>query len=54
MFFVFLIILALMIGTSLAFQVGVNSRLRVWLGDPTQAALVSFATGTLALARTPS
>jgi len=49
MFFVFMIVLALLIGASLAFQIGVNSRLRVWLGDPTQAALVSFAAGTLAL-----
>src|SRR5688500_15584377 len=49
MFFVFLVILALLIGASLAFQIGVNARLRVSLGDPAQAALVSFATGTLAL-----
>ena len=50
MFLVFLIVLALLIGASLAFQIGVNARLRVSLGDPSQAALVSFATGTIALA----
>jgi transporter family-2 protein len=49
MIFIFMIILALLIGATLAIQIGVNARLRVELGDPTQAALVSFATGTLAL-----
>ncbi len=43
-------ILALLAGASVALQTGVNSQLRILLGNPFQAGLVSFAVGTLALA----
>jgi transporter family-2 protein len=42
--------MALLAGTAIALQTGVNSQLRVWLGNPMQSALVSFAVGTIALA----
>lgn len=45
-----LILLALLAGTSISLQTGVNAQLRSWLGNPMQAALISFAVGTAALA----
>jgi transporter family-2 protein len=45
-----LIPLTLLAGALLSVQAGVNTRLRVALGDPGLAALVSFLVGTLALA----
>ena len=47
---VLLIILALLAGTAVALQTGVNSQLRLNLGNPFQAGLISFAVGTIALA----
>ena len=44
------ILLALLAGTSVALQTGVNTQLRIGLGNPFQAGLVSFAVGTIALA----
>jgi transporter family-2 protein len=44
-----LVIVALGIGVFLPLQAGINAELRVWLGHPLQAALVSFFVGTLAL-----
>ena len=41
--------LALLSGAALAVQVGLNNGLRERMGHPVQAALISFATGTLAL-----
>lgn len=41
--------LALMIGLLLPFQAGVNAKLRIYVGHPLQAALISFAVGTAAL-----
>lgn len=41
---------AMVAGTVLPLQAGINMRLRHALGDPVMAALVSFAVGTLALA----
>jgi transporter family-2 protein len=43
-------IIALLAGTAVALQTGVNSQLRGFVGNPFQAGLVSFAVGTLALA----
>jgi transporter family-2 protein len=43
------IVVALGCGAALAIQVGTNSTLRAWLGNPILAALVSFSIGTLAL-----
>ncbi len=45
-----LVILALVAGAFMPVQAGVNAKLRLVLGDPVLAALVSFAVGTLALA----
>lgn len=45
----FYIALALMAGTFLPLQAGINSQLRVQLGGPALAAFVSFAVGTSAL-----
>ncbi|MDF1505573.1 DMT family transporter [Roseisolibacter sp. H3M3-2] len=45
-----LIPLTLLVGALLALQAGVNTQLRVALGDPGLAALVSFLVGTLSLA----
>jgi transporter family-2 protein len=44
-----LVFLALGVGVFLPLQAGINSELRVWLGHPLQAALISFLVGTLAL-----
>jgi transporter family-2 protein len=44
-----LALVALVIGIALPLQAGINAELRVWLGHPLQAALVSFTAGTLAL-----
>ena len=45
----FLVLLAMCVGIALPLQAGINAELRVWLGHPVQAALVSFSAGTLAL-----
>jgi transporter family-2 protein len=45
----FLVLIALTVGVVLPAQAGINAQLRVWLGHPIQAALVSFAVGTLVL-----
>jgi transporter family-2 protein len=45
-----LVPLTLLVGALLALQAGVNTQLRVALGDPGLAALVSFLVGTLVLA----
>lgn len=45
-----LIAITLVVGALLALQAGVNTQLRVGLGDAGLAALVSFAVGTAALA----
>ena len=45
-----LIPLTLLVGALLALQVGVNTQLRVGLGDAGLAALTSFVVGTVALA----
>jgi len=47
---ILLILMALLAGTAIALQTGVNAQLRSWLGNPMQAALVSFIVGTLSLA----
>ncbi|MEJ7577412.1 MAG: DMT family transporter [Pyrinomonadaceae bacterium] len=47
---ILLFALALLAGAATALQIGVNSQLRVGLGNPFQAGLVSFAVGTIALA----
>lgn len=47
---ILLFILALLAGTSVALQTGINSQLRAGLHNPFQAGLVSFAVGTFALA----
>lgn len=44
-----LVVVALGIGVFLPLQAGINAELRLWVGHPLQAALVSFAVGTLAL-----
>jgi transporter family-2 protein len=44
------IIIALLSGAAVAMQTGVNSQLRVYLNNPLQAGLISFAVGTLVLA----
>lgn len=44
------IVIALLSGAAAAVQTGVNSQLRVYLNNPLQAGLVSFAVGTLVLA----
>lgn len=41
-------ILALAAGAAMSFQVVVNAKLRIHLGEPMQASLVSFAVGTAA------
>jgi transporter family-2 protein len=38
------------VGLSVSVQAGINAQLRTFLGSPVQAALVSFLTGTVALA----
>jgi bacterial/archaeal transporter family-2 protein len=45
----FYIILALVAGACAPTQAGINAQLRVVTGDPTLAALISFAVGTLSL-----
>ncbi len=45
-----LVLLALGLGVLLPIQAGVNAQLRVTLGEPISAALVSFLVGTAALA----
>ncbi|WP_449243296.1 DMT family transporter [Desulfovibrio sp.] len=45
-----LVFVALLAGAFMPVQAGINARLRLTLGTPEQAALVSFAVGTLALA----
>ena len=45
----FLVLLAMCVGVALPLQAGINAELRLWLGHPVQAALVSFSAGTLAL-----
>jgi len=44
-----LVFVALGIGVFLPLQAGINAELRVWIGHPLQAALVSFVVGTVAL-----
>lgn len=44
-----LLLWALLIGVSITLQSGVNTQLRVLLGNPFQAGFISFAVGTLAL-----
>jgi transporter family-2 protein len=44
-----LTLFALAIGMLLPLQAGVNSQLRLWIGHPVLAALVSFAVGTVVL-----
>jgi transporter family-2 protein len=44
-----LLALALAAGGLMPLQAGINARLKLYLGDPAWAALVSFAVGTLAL-----
>lgn len=46
----FLIPLALGIGVAMAFQTAINTQLREYLNSPTQAAFLSFLTGTIILA----
>ena len=46
-----LLLLAFGAGCCLPVQAGINTLLRRFLGEPMQAALVSFAVGTLALMR---
>ena len=45
----FYVIFALLAGAGMPLQAGINLRLRQSLGEPTLAALVSFAVGTLCL-----
>lgn len=45
-----LLLLAMVVGLLLPIQAGVNAQLRIALGDPLAAALVSFLVGTLGLA----
>ncbi len=45
----FFLLLALAAGACAPTQAGINSQLRVFTGDPTLAALISFAVGTLSL-----
>jgi transporter family-2 protein len=45
----FLVLIALTVGVVLPAQAGINAQLRIWLGHPIQAALVSFTVGTLVL-----
>ncbi|MFW5837442.1 MAG: DMT family transporter [Desulfovibrionaceae bacterium] len=45
-----LLALAFVAGGLMPVQAGINARLRLFLGDPAWAALISFAVGTLALA----
>lgn len=40
---------ALLIGVSITLQSGVNTQLRILLGNPFQAGFISFAVGTIAL-----
>lgn len=47
---VLLILMALLAGTAIALQTGVNAQLRNCLGNPMQAALISFLVGALSLA----
>ncbi|MBT5414202.1 MAG: EamA-like transporter family protein, partial [Rhodospirillaceae bacterium] len=42
--------LALAIGAAIMFQAGINSQLSAVTGSPVSAALISFSTGTVALA----
>ena len=44
-----LLFVALGVGVFLPLQAGINAELRIWIGHPLQAALVSFVVGTLAL-----
>jgi len=44
-----LVSIALSIGIVLPMQAGINAQLRVWVGHPIHAALISFSVGTLAL-----
>ncbi|HKV76099.1 MAG TPA: DMT family transporter [Gemmatimonadales bacterium] len=45
-----LLVAAILVGMGLPLQAGINAQLRLGLGHPLLAALVSFAVGTLALA----
>lgn len=45
-----LLLAALLVGMGLPLQAGINAQLRIGLGHPLLAALVSFAVGTVALA----
>ena len=40
---------AVLAGSGLAVQAGLNAQLRIWLNHPVMAALISFMVGTLAL-----
>jgi transporter family-2 protein len=44
-----LVVIALGIGVFLPLQAGINAELRIWIGHPLSAALVSFGVGTAAL-----
>jgi len=44
-----LLVLALLVGSLLPFQAGINATLRRCLTEPTQAALISFTVGTIGL-----
>ena len=44
-----LVLMALAVGIVLPMQAGINSQLRIWVGHPIQAALISFSVGTLVL-----
>ena len=46
----FLLLIALLVGMALPLQSGINAQLRIGLGQPLLAALVSFGVGTVALA----
>lgn len=43
------VLIALAIGIVLPMQAGINAQLRIWVGHPIHAALISFSVGTLAL-----
>ena len=43
------ILIALVLGVFLPIQAGVNAQLRLWIGHPIHAALISFSVGTLVL-----
>jgi transporter family-2 protein len=46
---IWLVLVAILVGVFLPVQAGVNSQLRMGVGNPLLAALISFAVGTIAL-----